>query len=104
MQQYDRLSQQQRCCLQYDRLKKSLVLDFCFYAIRCASRPVVRAKTGTELGVLKQLTNYQTGGYKIRLTIGWKGRIRFRTSRSFMNLLRSKSAVKFHRFYVNAVV
>jgi len=30
---------------------------------------IVRAKPGTELGVQKLLANYQTGGYKVRLTI-----------------------------------
>jgi len=36
---------------------------------------VIRAKRGTEPGVDKLLSNYQTGGYKFRHMSGWYGRI-----------------------------
>ena len=64
----------------YDRLKISLLRDFCFSAIE-ESRPgnknvstasITRAKRGTEPSVHKLLANYQTGfGYKFTPINGW---------------------------------
>jgi len=50
----------------------------------------MRAKQGI-VGLHKLLANYQTGDYKFRPTISWKGIIGLRTtSRSFMNSLNNK--------------
>ena len=72
------------CMQQYERLKNSLLRDFCFlalFSVIAASRPVnknvstgavIRAKPGTEPGVHKLLAKYQTGlGHKFRFTNGW---------------------------------
>jgi len=35
------------------------------------------------------MVNYETGGYKLKPTIGWNGRIGVRASRSFINSLEN---------------